>query len=119
MIGLLVFKELKSVDRDEFAINYHILQIWDLLSLYLCSNAELKDLVLEFAPTGYQKRDQVRMSLSPRGGDRIAIEPYPFAVRPLTVCYAYKHLASDFPSEAAFVDAYYAAVVKTRSFEFI
>jgi hypothetical protein len=111
---------LKSLDRDEFAINYHLLQVWDLLSLYICSNATLKEQYFEFAPTGYQKRDPVRMSLTPRDADRIALDPYPFAVRPLSVGYAYKHLAThDFPSEAAFLDAYYAAIVQTRLFEFI
>src|SRR5262249_33146696 len=105
---------------EEFATNYHLLQVWDLLSLYICSNAVLKDQVLEFVPSGYQKRESIRMSLAPREGDRIAIEPYPFAARPLTVGYAYKQLAThDFPSEAAFLDAYYAAVMKTRLFDFI
>jgi hypothetical protein len=36
------------------------------------------------------------------------------------VCYAYKLLAThDFPTEAAFLDAYYAAVLQTRYFEFV
>ena len=43
-----------------------------------------------------------------------------FAVRPLRVCYAYKLIAThDFPSEAAFLDAYYAAVLQTRHFELV
>jgi len=111
---------LKSLDRDEFTVNYHLLQVWDLLSLYICSNATLKEQYFEFVPAGYQKREPARMSLTPRGADRIALDPYPFAVRPLPVGYAYKHLAThDFPSEAAFREAYYAAVVQTRLFEFI
>jgi hypothetical protein len=111
---------LTSFDREEFAINYHLLQVWDLLSLYICSNAVLKDQVLEFVPSGYGKREAARMSLAPRDGDRIAIEPYPFVVRPLKVGYVYKHLAThEFASEAAFLDAYYAAVAQTRLFEFI
>jgi hypothetical protein len=110
---------LKSLDRGEFATNYHNLQVWDLLSLYLCS-AEPKTQDFELVPTGYREGDGVRMALEPRDGERIAIAPYPFAVRPLKVCYAYKHLAThDFPTEVAFLEAYYAAVLKTRYFEFV
>jgi Protein of unknown function (DUF3891) len=112
-------RALQSLDRNEFATNYHNLQVWDLLSLYLCS-AEPKVHALAPVPTGYDGRDGVRLTLEPLGGDRIAIKPYPFAVRPLRVCYAYKLLAThDFPSEVAFLDAYYAAVVQTRYFEFV
>jgi hypothetical protein len=108
---------LASLDRNDFAVNYHNLQVWDLLSLYLCS-AEPKSLVIEFVPVGYRQREGVRVSLEPLDGERISIEPYPFVLRPLKVCYAYKRLATyDFPSEAAFLDAYYAAVPKTKYFE--
>jgi hypothetical protein len=110
---------LASLDRDEFAVNYHNLQVWDLLSLYLCS-AEPKSQAIELVPSRYRQRDDVRMSLEPLDGERISIEPYPFAVRPLKVCYAYKLLAThDFPSEAAFLDAYYAAIPKTKYFELV
>jgi hypothetical protein len=110
---------LKSLDRDEFQTNFHNLQVWDLLSLYLCG-AEPRPETFELVPTGYRQRDGVRMSLEPRDGGRIAITPYPFAVRPLKVCYAYKLLAThDFPTKAAFLDAYYAAVLQTRYFELV
>jgi uncharacterized protein DUF3891 len=110
---------LKSLDRQEFAINYQNLQVWDFLSLYLCTG-EPRPYVIAPVPTGYDGGDGVRLSLEPQGGDRIAIAPYPFALRPLKVCYAYKRLAThDFPSEAAFLDAYYAAVTQTRYFELV
>jgi hypothetical protein len=110
---------LAALDRNEFATNYHNLQVWDLLSLVLCS-ADPKPTTFEPVPTGYQQADRVRMTLEPVGVDRISIKPYPFTVRPLQVCYFYKRLpASDFPSEAAFLDAYYTAVTKTRYFEFV
>jgi Protein of unknown function (DUF3891) len=110
---------LALLDRDEFAVNYHNLQVWDLLSLYLCS-AEPKSQAIELVPSRYQQRDDVRMSLEPLDGERISIEPYPFAVRPLKVCYAYKLLAThDFLTEAAFLDAYYAAIPKTKYFDLV
>jgi len=110
---------LKSLDVNEFAINYHNLQVWDLLSLYLCMS-EPKPETFELVPTGYGRDSGVAMALTPRDRERISIAPYPFTERPLRVCYAYKRLAtSDFPSEAAFLDAYYAAVPATRYFEFV
>jgi hypothetical protein len=109
---------LTSLDRHEFAVNYHNLQIWDLLSLYLCS-ADPKAQIVEPVPTGYGDQENVRMSLNPIDAGHISIEPYPFTARPLRVCYAYKQLRThDFASEAAFLDAYYAVVPETRFFEF-
>jgi len=110
---------LASLDRGAFATNYHYLQVWDLLSLALCVE-EPKPTVFEPVPTGYGQAGDVRMTFEPVADDRISIKPYPFAVRPLEVCYAYKHLpTSDFASEDAFLDAYYAAVTKTRYFAFV
>jgi hypothetical protein len=110
----------KSLDRREFDINYHNLQVWDFLSLYLCMNETPGPQTFDPVPTTYQQRDGTQMSVKALDAERISIEPYPFAVRPLRVCYAYKHLAThDFPSQAAFLDAYYAAVTKTRYFEFV
>jgi hypothetical protein len=111
---------LKSLDRGEFETNYHNLQVWDFLSLYLCSSDAPPEQIFDPVPTGYQPHERVRMSSKPLGAERFAIEPYPFAVRPLRVSYAYKHLATyDFPSEAAFLDAYYAAIPQPRYFEFV
>jgi hypothetical protein len=110
----------KSLDRNEFDINYHNLQVWDFLSLYLCMNETPGSQTFDPVPTTYQQRDGIQMSVKALDAERISIEPYPFAVRPLKVCYAYKHLAThDFPSEAAFLDAYYAAVTQMRFFEFV
>jgi Protein of unknown function (DUF3891) len=111
---------LQSIDRNEFAINYHMLQVWDLLSLYLCGG-ERKTQTFEPVPTGYDgsRARGIRMSVTPIDETRLSIEPYPFDVRPFRVCYAYKHVGADFPSEAAFLEAYYAAVPKSKYFEFV
>jgi Protein of unknown function (DUF3891) len=111
---------LQSLDRNEFAINYHMLQVWDLLSLYLCGG-EHKAQTFEPVPTGYQAADAQgrRLSVTPIDESKLSIDPYPFDVRPFRVCYAYKHVGGDFSSEAAFLEAYYAAVPKSKSFEFV
>ena len=45
-------RALQSLDRAEFAINYHMLQVWDLLSLYLCGGKREAQ-TFEPVPTGY------------------------------------------------------------------
>ena len=57
--------------------------------------------------------------MTPIDESKLSIDPYPFDVRPFRVCYAYKHVGGDFSSEAAFLEAYYAAVPKSNSFEFV
>jgi hypothetical protein len=110
---------LAELDRSEFLTNYHNLQIWDLLSLYLCTADEPQYQNVEPVPTDSEAANGVRMSLTPRDTDHIKVEPYPFNVRPFKVHYVYKHLETyDFPTENAFREAYYAAVPKLRHFEF-
>lgn len=114
--------ELAGFDRNSFLINYHNLQVWDLLSLYLCTSELPDEQNFELVPTGYDpaQRADILMRLSPHDAVRIAIEPYPFSVRPFKVHYAYKHLDTrDFPTEDAFREAYYAAIPRFRHFEFV
>jgi Protein of unknown function (DUF3891) len=110
---------LAKMDRNIFLINYHNLQVWDLMSLHLCVNAEPPTQTFEPVPTDYEAGEAVCLKLTPRDTDRIEMDPYPFNVRPFKVHYAYKHLPThDFPSRDAFLEAYYAAVPKIRQFEF-
>jgi hypothetical protein len=112
---------LAKLDREVFLTNYHNLQVWDLLSLHLCTAEKPQGQTFEPVPTGYDsgRREGVRMELNPRSGDCIELDPYPFDVRPLEVHYLYKRLPThDFPSEDAFLEAYYAAVPQLREFEF-
>jgi hypothetical protein len=112
---------LEKLDRDAFLTNYHNLQVWDLLSLHLCTVAQPQAQTFEPVPTGYGsgRRAGVRMELTPREGDCFEIKPYPFDVRPLAVHYLYKHLPThDFSTEDAFLEAYYAAIPRLREFQF-
>src|SRR5262249_53671536 len=112
-------RALAELGRSDFLTNYHNLQVWDLLSLYLCTIAEPKKQHFEPVPTDYNQASGIRISLAPRDIDQIKVEPYPFDVRPFKVHYAYKHLETyDFPTEDAFQEAYYAAVPKLRHFVF-
>jgi hypothetical protein len=97
-----------------------MLQVWNLLSLHLCGG-ERKAQTFEPVPTGYDgSAAQGRcLTVTPIDETALSIDPYPFDVRPFRVCYAYKHVGGDFPSEAAFLEAYYAAVPTPKYFEFV
>ena len=49
-----------GLDRDEVAVNYNLLQVWDLMSLYICSNEQHKECTIEPVPTAYARRRQAR-----------------------------------------------------------
>jgi len=80
-----------------------------------------KTQTFEPVPTGYDgsTAQSRRLLVAPVDETRLSIDPYPFDVRPSRVCYAYKHVAGDFPSETAFLEAYCAAVPKPKYFEFV
>ena len=112
---------LESLNQHEFLVNYHNLQVWDLLSLYLCGVYQLKEQNFDFALTGYALGEDksTRLKLTPIGNDRVEIRPYPFDVRPFKVHYAYRQLyTNDYPTEEAFREAYFAAIPKLKHWEF-
>jgi len=42
-----------GIDAKEFATNYNLLQVWDLMSLYICSTETLKTTKIEPVPLAY------------------------------------------------------------------
>jgi hypothetical protein len=110
---------LASLDRNEFAVNYHLLQIVDLLSLYFCVS-EPADTRVDFAPTSYDGAPGVSLNLSPKGNGRIAIDPYPFAKRPFEVSVVCKRLPTrNYPSQEEFRRAYFSAVPDVLRYTFV
>jgi hypothetical protein len=108
-----------KVDRAEFAINYQLLQVFDLLSLYFCTQAP-KDDYIEPVPRGYSGEGTVRMTLRPLDQTRVAISPYPFARPTLPMGLVYRHLPqATFASDEAFRRAYFEAPLLTMPFEFV
>jgi hypothetical protein len=73
--------------------NYRLLQVWDLLGLYFTTREPYPHAV-EPVPTGYDDdlHSGVRVSMQPLGADRVALDPYPFDVRPLTLHIPYRKL---------------------------
>ncbi len=110
-----------DIGRAEFDINYQLLQFWDLLSLALCMG-EPGERTFEFVPTSragaFGEGAAVRMT--PAGGQKIRLEPYPFDRRPLTLAFVHRCLPTrKFPSEASFRLAYFAAAPQLKTFTFI
>jgi hypothetical protein len=61
--------------------NYHLLQVFDLMSLYLCCDGydDQGMRPATFAPVPKALDGEiVNLTLTPLGGDAIRVEPYPF-----------------------------------------
>jgi len=112
-------QQLASVDQHQFVVNYRLLQVWDLLSLYFCV-AQPKDDHIEPVPRSYDATDTTRLTLAPLGGGKVAIDPYPFGVVTLPVHVVHRHLPiAKFKDRAAFRQAYYQAVPEVLRFELV
>jgi hypothetical protein len=98
-------------DRAQLRVNYRLLQVWDLLSLYF-SCTEPTDEYIEPVPTSYRDKDGegVRITLAPTGNRTIAIDPYPFDVDGLRIQLAGHRLkVAKFDNRDDFVKAYFQA----------
>jgi hypothetical protein len=107
-------------DSLEIATNYILLQIWDLFSLYICSNEQLKEESYEPVPTAYAKGASVRMRLTPVTNTRIGVAPFPFDQPSLDVNVVYRRLAKGvFENAKEFQAAYLQAPLQVSTFSFI
>jgi hypothetical protein len=110
-----------GLDRHEVAMNYNLLQVWDLLSLYCCTNEQLKDHVIEPVPTAYANPQASRpMQLKPLPDARIAIDPYPFGPSSLQVALVFRRLqARDLRDANTFRTAYFGAAPEIAAFTLV
>jgi hypothetical protein len=107
-------------DRRELLVNYVLLQIWDLLSLYICSNERLKEESYDPVPTGYAEGASVAMQLTPVTATSISVEPFPFNRPSLDVSVVYRRLPTvEFKDERAFRKAYFGAAPQIATFTFL
>jgi hypothetical protein len=112
---------LAGLDRAAFDIEYQLLQFWDLFSLALCMD-EPKTREFEFVPESYSRAfgAGVAMRMTPRGGDEIALDPYPFDRKGQTFACVFRRLPTHvYASEDEFRLAYFAAEPATRTFRFV
>jgi len=108
-------------DRHEVTVNYNLLQVWDLLSLYICSNEHHKDYVIEPAPTAYSASSgNVALKLTPTAPATISIDPFPFDQAPLEAAVVYRALPPSALHDAdAFKAAYFGARPQVAVFTFV
>jgi hypothetical protein len=109
-----------GLDRHEVAVNYNLLQVWDLLSLYICSNEVHQEHVIGPAPTAYsQAGGGVSLRLTPTSPTTIAVDPYPFGRAPLEAAVVYRALpASALHDADGFKAAYFGARPQVAVFTF-
>lgn len=112
---------LATLDRLAFEINYQLLQIVDLLSLYLCVSEPTAEHI-DCAPNSHSGdgKSGVRLTLTPRGDGRIAIAPFPFDIQPLEVGVVCRRLPRrEFASLEAFRAAYFGARPEVLTYTFV
>ncbi|MFM9972730.1 MAG: DUF3891 family protein [Burkholderiales bacterium] len=96
-------------DARVLRINFHLLQVWDLLGLFFGCQEPGEDRI-EPVPTGYADEPSVSLSMKNLGGGRVAFEPFPFDRHGLTVQMRGKRLAEpSYEDEKSFRSAWYRA----------
>jgi hypothetical protein len=109
-----------TLDAHELAVNYNLLQVWDMLSLYICSNEVLKPDRIEPAPSAYSERAAVGLSLAPVEKQTIAIDPYPFDQPSLTTNMIFRRLnQAKFRDSAELQSVYFKTPPQITSFRLV
>jgi uncharacterized protein DUF3891 len=108
-------------DRHEVAVNYSLLQVWDLLSLYVCSHERHKEHVIAPVPAAYATGSAgVTLKLTPTAPATITVEPFPFDRAPLEAAVVYRMLPSSaLHSDEMFKAAYFGARPQVAVFTFV
>jgi len=110
----------QGFDQKELAKNYHLLQVWDLMSLYICSQETLRKDAIEPVPTGYGDSADVRMDLTPVDGTTVTLDPYPFDRPSLTASVIYRRLdRSTFQDDNELQTIYFGTVPKIDTFTLV
>lgn len=110
----------QGLDAKELAKNYHLLQIWDLLSLYICSSERHEKEVIEPVPTSYGDGGAVRMELTPVSPGTVALDPYPFDRPSLTASVIYRRLnRTSFKDDKDLQATYFATAPQIAAFSFV
>ena len=112
---------LATLDRAQFLVNYQLLQMLDLMSLFVCTSDPKEDR-LEHVPVSYggDGRDGVVLTLAPQGDGRVKVTPFPFERPSVETAFVYRHLPAEvFASQEEFRRAYFGAVPKVMTFTFV
>jgi len=99
----------KAFDPHALRINFHLLQVWDLLGLFFGCQEPGEDRI-EPVPSGYENAAPVSLSMKNLGAGKVAFEPFPFDRRGLLVQMRGKRLARPrYENEESFRAAWYRA----------
>jgi len=110
----------EKLDPDELAINYNLLQVWDLMSLYICSSELLKPDRIEPVPVSYSGEGGVAMTLAPVETRSVALSPYPFDQPSLTASVIFRRLTqAKFKDSAELQSAYFKTAPQIASFRLV
>ena len=110
----------EKLNSSELAINYNLLQVWDILSLYICSTEVLSPDRLAPVPVGYSGKTGVDMTLTPRAGGTIAIDPYPFDQSSLTASMIFRRLRQNqFKDSAELQSVYFKTAPQIAPFTLV
>lgn len=110
----------EKLDAAELAINYNLLQVWDMLSLYICSNEVLKPDRIEPVPVSYSGREGVAMTLVPLETQTIALDPYPFDQPALTTNVIFRRLQQTrFKDSAELQSVYFKTAPQIAAFRLV
>jgi hypothetical protein len=109
---------VESLGRERLDLDYRLLQLWDLLSLYLClSEPQAEVIAVVPAPSG---AGGVRLDLQPLGDGRIRVTPFPFDQDPLVVAVPCRWLVRErFDSDADFQAALAASPLRPVEYRFV
>jgi hypothetical protein len=110
----------EKLDAKEIAINYNLLQVWDMMSLYICSTEALAPDRIEPVPIAYSGAAGVAMTLTPLQSDTIALDPYPFDQPSLTTSVILRRLARNkFKDSAELQTVYFKTTPQIASFKLV
>jgi hypothetical protein len=110
----------EKLDAKEIAINYNLLQVWDMMSLYICSTEVLKPDRIEPVPVAYSGAAGVGMTLTPLQSDTIALNPYPFDQPSLTTNVLLRRLPqTKFMDSAELQTVYFKTAPQIASFKLV
>ncbi len=108
--------------EKELWINYRMLQLFDLLSLYFCCDGHgdsgFKEERLAPIPAGYAPNRGVELRITPKPDGSVQMDPYPFDVTPLPVTVRARRLPpGQYTSEADARAAYYKTPATLLQFQ--
>jgi hypothetical protein len=110
----------EKFDNKELMTNYTLLQVWDLISLYICSTETLKPDRIAPVPYGYDGASSVEMTLTPTGTNTITLDPYPFDQPTLTANLIFRRLMrTKFEDEEELQSAYFGTAPQIASFRLV